>query len=1031
MAKPPPEAVASVRIPIRISLAGNVDPDRVAAVVGDKLDRQLDRAFTATSDLGTPRLGSAGVKWTGIPPAPDHKAAVETAMLTTLVQKVQSKRGAAQVATKPAKGSSAKPAPAKRPLRAVNTWHEFAMVGDAEFQEAFALALGMRYGDAAHVPDGYGVMFRLRGIAALQLHIVIGRQYVLRWGLTDPDFLPSHQDKAASVDAGTGQFSLDLVDGGVEIYKQKSIERAEEQLAGLTPGKAEHSPDSALVLAKHMSDATKLVEAYMARGNISAVYRLSAAHASSRLLPASADDAGKLEHRGHFDVVSLVDTVTVEESDALADEDADNPEGSLLAQVPDGIGGGDGTGQGPGGDGDGDGVSGIVIAPEYDARSKSKYPGGPPTPDADTFVLTCEPYDDELPIEELGAAGEEMRKLIATIAQRLEMPTCNYPAHFCLSAYQMIMVRRTQVDARFHTQDVGFFEPLVVSERDSNGAFAFRAVPSVAIQYLQYLAATTPLLYQLQELIHQHSAPRMEYGGWFLHFFEHVIEVADQACGDLYLNACQICLHQLLHASLAAVQDRKNRGDAYVEMFRVLLRSQLTNQVEQIYLSNALASFTDAVGDRTGDDAFSYFRFHTQLAISMSTASGQLGIDPERLRVMQIAFDSGDNRTMSIQLADATNYVFRRGRSAETPVEDAGQIVELEGGGWGIRGSDNKVHTQDELQRSIALHRQVVTAIDPLFSQLQNNFLDSIRPLVDDESLIPGFVSNLLDSIIEKNLDVTQDNLEDTTYAFEHGQINEVSDDPSAPPAVRLPTVPGGRFILSGIHAIAHQLVGESFGGVIYYNNVLDGLLGHELGARELRDDLVVFGSIVLSVICPPLGAAVGVIGGIVTGALDYKHAKEQEEQYGALLNPEDVLSYAQIQAQILSAKLSIGLSFLAAIPEVGSAIKGVGAAGKALAEEGIEATARAVARRVFEQQLEKVAEVCAEKFALGLARELATQAVIGKVLQLVITPFMQAEIDGLKEQLATQMGTHAVTAPPQSADDADDLDDDVDEDQP
>jgi len=1040
MPPPPPRAPTAVRFPTRINLVGEVDPGHVADVVSDKLSLQLGRAFDATQALGTPRLASATITWTGAQPSPEYRAGTETAVLSKVTDSVRVQQGTRPVGKAQAKAAPAKPKPHKRPLPPSYAWHAFAKAGDDEFQYAFAAALGVRW--ESEVPDAYAVMFRLAGTAGIHLWFVVGRSYVVQWTLTDPNFLPGGADKPSNIDAGTGQFELDLVPDGAEQYKKLGIDEASHQLAGLKPG-VTLVPDAEIALRAHETEARKAVEAYMAKNKdgFAAFYKLHAAHSKWRLLPASTDTVAALGNRAHFDVVCLVDLVTADQADALDDDEAELGGDSLLAKVPEGSGNGTGTGSGQADSGGGTGSDvtaepgegghggrGKVIADTY-KEGGSMFPGGPPVPGADPFVLTCEPYDGEPPLERLGAAGEQMKQLIAQIAARLDMPTCNYPAHFCMTAFSMMMVRRTQVAARFSLTEKGFIEPMFVSERDHNGAFTFRAVPSVAIQYLQHLAATVPLIRRLIDLVHENSPRHVEYTGWYLSFLGKVSDLGVQACGDIYYNACQICLHQLLNASRDAVEDRQRRGDGYVKMFTVLLKSQLANQMELILLSNALSSFSEVVGDRRGDAAFTYFKYY----------QGMVAQVQNNVSMVVVLYQHGDDRDLALQLKDATHYVFRRVAQAKTAVAGVGEIVETDTGAWAIRATNGQLHTLADLQQAIALRRQVVAGIDPLLSQLTHEFVPALQPLLDDETKIPGFVAGLLQSMLDKNADVTADNLSDIKYAFEHGQIHRVSTDPDDPPAMRIPTVAGGRFILSGIHAIAHELVGHSFTGDRYYEFVLDHLLGHELASKELRDDLVFFGTIALSVICPPLGAAVGVIAGLVTGAIDYHHAKQQEQIYGALINPDDVLSYAEIQVDILAAKIGIGLSFLAAIPEVGSAIKGISAAGKELAKEGIEVTARKVAQHAIQEQLKKVGEVCAKNFLIGVARELAVQTVMQKVMEKAITPFIENEVKALAEQSGDHPDNRETAGDvkdliddqPDDFDDDDDFDEDDDEDEP
>jgi hypothetical protein len=1032
VANEPPDPNASALFPTRLKLVGDVDPDRVADALGHKLELQLRRAFEATAGHGAPRLGTLEFRWTGVPPTDEVRAATQDAVMKVLVDKVRVTRSATPV--KPAPPAPLPRHPKKR-TPPIISWHPFKQVGDEEFQYAFAHALGQRWETAARVPQAYAVMFRLVGVAEIQLWFVIGNKYVVRWGLVRPGFAKGQQDRPDAIGASEGEYAVDLMPDGHDKYMELAINTAEHQIAGLTPGKREAVPDVDIALKKHEREARALVTDYLTRHSLSVFYKLTLPARKYRIIPTHQVTADALGNRTHFDVLCLVDAVTQEESDDLDDENSAEGQGSLLVKVPD-VGGGtaevEGSGNADAGGGSSSDVTaepgegrrggrGIVIAPDA-KEGGSIFMSAPRVPGAERFVLTCEPYDGELSSEELGAGGERMRRLIDEIAARLDMPPCRYPAHFCMTAYSMIMVRRTQVAQRLQRKETGFFEPLLVSERDVNGAYSFKPVPSVAIQFLQHLAATVPRLRRLEFLILEHSAPRMAYAGWFLHFVEKLSELAVQACGDIYYSACQICLHQLLNASLVAVEDRISRGGTYVAMFEALVHSQLATQVELVLLSDALASFLRIAGDQHGDAALGYYRRTLQLqqAFDQDPAS-------RASRRTRLVFQSGDDRELAILLADETNYVFRRAQKQEQQVEGAGQIVETEDNVWAIRGSDGKLHTRHDLELAIQLRRQVVASIDPIISQITHNFVSEIRPIVDGERTAKSFVDELLGNMRSKNLEVTDSNLANIKYALEHGQIHRVSHDQKDPPALRLPTVPGGRFILSGIHAMAHELVGKKFANDQYYDYVLDHLLGHELAWREFRDHLVFVGTIVLSVICPPLGAAVGVIAGIVTGIADYRHAKQTEAIYEALINPEDVLNYAEIQVEILSAKLSIGLSFLAAIPEVGSAIKGVSAAGKRLAKEGLEVGTRSIARHILEQQLEKVGELCAEKFAIGMARELATASVMSDVMEAVISPFIEQQIAELEQELADESGEHAELDKP-AADSGNELDDDFDD---
>ena len=1037
---PPPKGHAW--LPIKITLTGDVDPEHVGARVADTFELRLGLALDATAELGAPRLGTIDLRFTGAPLAADDKAKLDRAVVAGIDRSVKRAgvaaaargRGATATATAkpPAKRSATRSAPQ------INTWYSFAQAGDDEYQYALAQALGDRFGDASGIPHVYGVLYRLAGVPNAQLSIVVaGRGYTYHWALTRPVFT-AKTDAPASVDAGTGEFTLTHQPNGADRYREIAIDHALGLLAkqAVDDARAKHaapveraaSPDARL--GEHRADAARLVDAYMTAhaAAFANLYRLGDSH-SFILLPLQFDPAALLGGATAIDVVALVRPVTADEADALADEADELGGDSLLAQVPGGgsSAGGQGTGTGTGdGDGAGDGSGadvtgesggaggrGIAIAPAYDPRA-SIYPGGPPIPGAKRYELTCEPYDGEPSIDELGAAGQQMRQLIAEIAARLDMPTCKYPAHFCLSAFAMIDVRRTQIVAQFARDTSGTFsEPLVVAGRDSSGVYGFRPEPSVPVQILRHLAGTVPRIRRLYQLVHDHTWPRMS-NAWFYGLAQRIGDAGVQACGTMYLYGCQIALDQLLHASKVGVEERQNRGQAYIDMFATLVRAQLADHVELILLSNALSSFKDTVGERHGQTALEYYRAFQRIGLGLALAEPGSAVNEQLQRVATVVYGDGDDRALAIQLADQTNYLFGRVlthaaediRGGQLPsLPHAGEIAERDDLTWTIADSKGHVWTLSELQHMIAVQQQVVIGIDPLIAQIANNFVDAIRPLVDGTGDINAFVTDLLSKMLEKNNAVTADNRADATYAFDHGQIHRVDEKE---PALRIPTVQGGRFVLTGIHALGHQLVGEAFDEDPFYTDALDHLLGHADAVKALRDDLLFFGTIVLSVICPPLGAAVGVIGGIAIGIHDYHHAKEQAEIYGALLDPDRVLSYAEIQVELLVAKIGIAMSFLAAIPEVGSALKGVSAAAKGLAAEGVEVSARALARGAVERQLAHLAEVTAEKFVFGVARELAQAAVMNKVFEAVLTPFIEGEIDALVNELDDQKGIHA-----------------------
>jgi ribosomal protein S13 len=1021
MGGPGPPADATVSVPITVRVRGKqIDVDRLGTIVEDRAGRQLDRANDALGDQRIQADVAITFRYTGEAQklSADDKQAVETAIqkgLISAAKTTQQKRpgknaGAAKQADtqagKPAKAEKAKPE--ARSVPPIAQWHVFSQIGDDDFNAALMLAFIDAFPQGQ--PEAYGILFRLGGQVVLL--IVVNDKYAVNFPLMDPNYTGG-PDTPTSLKA-TGQYTLELVPDGLAVWRDLSRATARDQVGGTEhKGKKSHQADVNKPDQQLDIEADKRTMAY-SKGweeTMGAFYKLRAKGSKWHLLPFLKADANAIGNRTPIPVVCLVDYVTPEEADEIDEGLIEDGAGERY-KLPEG-GGGGGTGQGQGGQqGDGDGGGGdglgsdvrevpaegmkggrgVVIAPEY-KEGASIFPTNPPDPNAKIVEITCKQYDGEPAVDELGAVGDEMRALIAEIAARLDMPICQYPANFCINAAKMLAVRASQVATRFQYQDKGFFEEIVVGTVDGSGSFSFRPLPSVAIQYLQHIAATVPRLRKLIDLVVEYSAKRMSYSGWAFHFFEKVADEAFPACARIYYYANQIIMAQLLNTSMAAIEQRQQKIDDYIRVFAVLVKSQLADQVELVMLRDALLTHKKIVGDRRGDAAKNAVQLHYQLKFA-------IGGNPSDWATYIANADSED---LVLRLADRTEFVFGRANRQEKKTVGTGAIIETEDGQWSIRASDGTLYTTDTLEQLITVGQQMVTQIDPLISQLLHRFVSAIRPLAEDPSKIPAFVTGLLAEMAAKNREVARKNLGDVKYAFEHGQIHKVSYDADAPPMMRTPTLPGGRFILSGIHAMAHELVGTSFADDRFYRAALDSMLGRELGWKELKSDLVFFGGIVLTVICPPLGAAFSFVAGLAVAISDYRHAKEQEQIFGALINPDQVLNYAEIQIELFVAKLGIALSFLSLIPDGYAAVKGISSAAKRVLAKEVQVTAKSIAKELIEAQLKRLEEVCAKGFAIAFAQEVASQEIQGKIIEKLLSPIIDAQIADLEKELQAE----------------------------
>lgn len=625
---------------------------------------------------------------------------------------------------------------------------------------------------------------------------------------------------------------------------------------------------------------------------------------------------------------------------------------------------------------------GIALAGAYSTKSQL-FQG---VPGEKTYELKYERHDGEPPIDQLGEAGQRMQRLIEIIARMLEIPrTTQYAGGFAIAAARIVGERAQQI-TRYSMDDRVegiMLEASSIGARNQKGQFYFKPVPSPASKYLQHLASVIPLIRQLADLVAHTIGRRPDTSfSWGYHFLEQVYENAFDSCKHLFIYACQISLLQYLRTTRSHISRRRRNLAAYVQTFAVLLETMLADQTELVLLRNALDKHKSGAGGATGEEAY-------EEAAESATFSALFNNTYEELE------QKLHERDLMLELADPSDFVQRRGAKAGTL--QAGDIVRR-GDTWKITDSKGKEWRVEELDRAMDLKRRSIESIDPLLTRV-TNYQDEIRPLVDDPTKIEAFVVSLLDAMESKNLKVTRDVEGEYEYAFEHGIFQSVTErDPETGVRQFAPTGGHSRWSLQGVHKMADDILGTAIDYDPLYVGAVDRLISHEKGARELLDDVCFVGSIVLSVFCPPLGAAFGFVSGMVLGYVDYAHAKELEEIHGAVVNPERLLSAAEINVMIFCAKLSMALSFVSLVPFVGKgASKGAAeAAKKALREgieEGVEAGAKRGARRIaVDAAMAKLGALVqamksnlAGALALEVVEEKLEDVIVGKVMNRVI----------------------------------------------
>jgi hypothetical protein len=213
----------------------------------------------------------------------------------------------------------------------------------------------------------------------------------------------------------------------------------------------------------------------------------------------------------------------------------------------------------------------------------------------------------------------------------------------------------------------------------------------------------------------------------------------------------------------------------------------------------------------------------------------------------------------------------------------------------------------------------------------------------------------------------------DAQFAF---RASSISDNiPSA-------TVPGSRYALQGIHLVVHEQLGEFFVGDTFYAMGIDALFNAELGREALIGFGITVGIILLSVLCPPLGFVFGV-GAAVK---EVRHARERARLYGSMLDPELVLTRAEVEVELFAAYLGLAMSL---IPEAGTiggaAVRGGRVALRAGLRAGLRAARGYVVRRVTRQ----IIEAASRDLLTAFITEILINEVMEKIIQKVLEPIL------------------------------------------
>jgi hypothetical protein len=646
--------------------------------------------------------------------------------------------------------------------------------------------------------------------------------------------------------------------------------------------------------------------------------------------------------------------------------------------------GGTGTGSGTGvqrgagaggGGGEGgnlhDGRSGFVDAPGAASDEGSPFPGEPAENGGSGTSIggtgICEPFLGEPSTDQLDAAGRLLSDRMQRIAGQLEIQPCKYVGHFLIAAASTLgaLARRVGVADINETGTT-----TVASGEGSLGSLDFHPGASVQLQLLRHLAGVVPAITELSGSLQDVMAENGKLiagdyegaaGSWMLQFVEELHGILDEAVGDLFKMTCRVVLLQLLNTSRAAIDARRLEPgfSAFAGLFERIVVPQLADIDELMHLRDRLQGAQAAAAYASANQRMvnAYFA-GVPGAPGASTTQGS---------------PPGQPRPGSWQEARAgvTRALTPTHHLAEGPAAPNAYETIEQGGVMRIRDRRGDLWTLEAIEQAIVLRRGTIENVEPLVKQL-TDLPETMERFRNPAGGVRAELQSVLDEMSYNNWDITTSAREDPDYAFgtrvPHGGTE---------------TVPGTGYELQGIHLLAHREIAEFFRGDPFYARGLDRILGAAETAHTFTVVAEFVGIVLLAVVCPEAA----VYAGVALAAYHYDEAREHERLYGALIDPEQVISYAEVEAELFGAELGLALSLL---PVAGELLGEARAAFRVIAGEAAEvseAAARAAAEQAATGLIRTAEHGFVEKFVIEATKAYAIQ----KVFEQVLAPIMES----------------------------------------
>lgn len=569
------------------------------------------------------------------------------------------------------------------------------------------------------------------------------------------------------------------------------------------------------------------------------------------------------------------------------------------------------------------------------------------------IALTCEKFESAEPEPEtLGAAGKAMAALVAEIAERLQIPVCQYAATFCVNAARALAPRANAVGMLANDDTKGQFTQPAATGKAKPGQVSFAPVASPSIQLMRRLAQAAVRIADLRRMVrdcYMQGPGRHLLGGWFgeqrngnvswvLRFEEAVAPPMKEGVGAIFSQTCQVLMLQLLVTSAEQIVARQRNLAAYAGIFQDILVRRLANIGTLMHLRDRLKV--------------------------VETAHAVQGVVPPVGGVPGLEW-AGAARALADACVATEGFEHLPGGAQHDIVWRDGVAR--------IRDENGFLWTRQALEEEMGRERGEAESIDPLIQQL-TDLPETVERFRRNPGAAKALLSDLLDDMASKNREKQREARADRLFGIQAGRISEsfAKDEDN---------IPG--YTLGGIHKLAHQQIGQFFRGDSAYAEGIDYVFSVELGKGGITHFFEFTGLVLLSVLCPPAAF----VAGVAVAAHEVEKAESRADLYKALINPELVLNRAEIELERYIAYAGLVLSL---VPEATTAIKAASLGVRGAARVGVAGGLRIAGRSVMRHASRQVTEALSRELLPALVREVATQVVMDQVLQAVLGPVIE-----------------------------------------